>query len=63
MPKLRRYYNMSHNFDTFNTPHDALFLVFSMPNIQYLAFSTPNDDAYYDINLINESYVVKFVNP
>ena len=33
VPKLRRYYNMFQNFDTFNTPYDALFLVCQMPNI------------------------------
>ena len=36
---------MSQNFDTFNTPHDALFLVFGVPNAKYLAFGTPDGDA------------------
>ena len=34
--KMRAYCNMSHNFSTFNTPHDALFLVCQMPNIWHL---------------------------
>ena len=36
---------MSQNFDTFNTPHDALFLVFDVPNAKYLAFGTPDENA------------------
>jgi len=36
---------MSQNFDTFNTPHDALFLVFGVPNAKYLAFGTPDKNA------------------
>ena len=36
---------MSQNFDTFNTPNDALFLVFGVPNAKYLAFGTPNENA------------------
>ena len=34
---MRVYCSMSQNFDTFNTPHDALFLVFGVPNAKYLA--------------------------
>ena len=39
---------MSQNFDTFNTPHDALFLVFGVPNTKYLAFGTPDENALKD---------------
>ena len=49
MPKLRQYYSMSQNFDTFNTPHDALFLVFGVSNAKYLAFGTPDGDALNSI--------------
>jgi len=45
MPKMKAYCNMSQNFITFNTPHDALFLVFGVPNVKYLAFGTPNENA------------------
>ena len=39
---------MFHNFDTFklfNTPHDALFLVFGVSNVKYLAFGTLDENA------------------
>ena len=42
---LRAYCNMFQNFNTYSTPHDALFLVFSVSNAKYLAFGTPDDDA------------------
>ena len=42
---MRVYYSMSQNFDTFNTLHDALFLVFGVPNAKYLAFGTPDENA------------------
>ena len=42
---MKRYCSMFQNFDTFNTPHDALFLVFGVPNAKYLAFGTPDSDA------------------
>ena len=45
MPKLSRYCNMLQNFDTFNTPHDTLFLVLGVPNAKYLAFGTLDGDA------------------
>ena len=32
---LRVYCSMAQNFDTFNTPHDALFLVFGVPNAKH----------------------------
>ena len=43
--KMRAYYSMSHNFSTFNTPHDVLFLVFGVSNAQYLAFDTLDENA------------------
>ena len=43
--KMRAYCSMSHNFSTFNTPHDALFLVFGVSNAKYLAFDTPDENA------------------
>ena len=42
--RMRAYCSMSHNFSTFNTPHDALFLVFSVSNAKYLAFGTPDEN-------------------
>ena len=42
---LRVYCSMFHNFDTFNTPHDALFLVFGVSNVKYLAFGTLDENA------------------
>ena len=42
---MKVYYSMSQNFDMFNTPHDALFLVFGVPNAKYLVFGTPNENA------------------
>ena len=36
---------MSHNSETFSTPHKGLFLVFGMPNAKYLAFGTPDENA------------------
>ena len=45
---MRVYCSMSQNFDTFNTPHDALFLVFGVPNAKYLAFGTPDENALKD---------------
>ena len=41
----RAYCSMSHNFSTFSIPHDALFLVFGVPNAKYLAFDTPDENA------------------
>ena len=41
---IRVYCSMSHNFSTFNTAHDALFLVFGVPNSKYLAFGTPDEN-------------------
>ena len=45
LSKMRAYYSMSHNFGTYNTPDDALFLVFGVPNAKYLAFGTPDENA------------------
>ena len=45
MPKMRAYCSMSQNFITFNTPRDAVFLVFGVPNAKYLAFDTLNENA------------------
>ena len=42
---MKVYYSMSQNFNMFNTPHDALFLVFGVPNAKYLVFGTPNENA------------------
>ena len=36
---------MSHNFETFSTPYEGLFLVFGVPNAKYLAFGTPDGNA------------------
>ena len=46
---MRVYCSMSQNFDTFNTPHDALFLVFGVPNAKYLAFGTLDENTLRDI--------------
>ena len=35
---LKVYYSMPQNFDTFNTPHDALFLVFGVLNAKCQIF-------------------------
>ena len=35
LSKMRVYYSMSHNFGTYNTPEDALFFVFDVPNDKY----------------------------
>ena len=43
--KMRAYCSMSQNFSTFSTPHDALFLVFSVSNAKYLAFDTSDENA------------------
>ena len=45
IPKMEQYCSMFQNFDTFKTPHDALFLVFGVPNAKYLVFGTPDGDA------------------
>ena len=42
---MRVYCSMSQNFDTFNTPHDALFLLFGVPNVKYSSFGTPDENA------------------
>ena len=47
---LRAYYSMSHNFETFSTPHEGLFLVFGVPNAKYLAFGTPDKNALILLN-------------
>ena len=44
LSKMRVYCSMSHNFSTFSTAHDALFLVFGVPNAKYLAFGTPDEN-------------------
>ena len=36
--RMRAYCSMSHNFSTFNTPHDALFLVFGVLNVKCQIF-------------------------
>ena len=56
VPKLRRYYSMSQNFDTFNTPYDTLFLVFGVSNAKYLAFGTPDGDALNNTKKRNKTY-------
>ena len=43
--KMRAYCSMSQNFSTFSTPHDALFLVFSVSNAKYLVFGTSDENA------------------
>ena len=50
---------MSHNFETFSTPHEGLFLVFGVPNAKYLAFDTPDENAltigeykYIDVRMV-----------
>ena len=47
---LRAYCSMSHNFETFSTPHEGLFLVFGVPNAKYLAFGTPDENALIGLN-------------
>ena len=42
---LRRYYSGVPNFLAFGTPHEGLFLVFSVPNAKYLEFGTPDENA------------------
>ena len=44
-PNLSRYYSMSQIFDTFNISHEGVFLVFDVPNVKYLTFNTPDDNA------------------
>ena len=34
----------SHNFETFSTSHEGLFLVFGVSNAKYLAFGTPDEN-------------------
>ena len=50
---MRAYCSMSQNFLAFNTPHAGIILVFGvpnakcqMPNAKYLAFGTPDDNAF-----------------
>ena len=45
VPNLSRYCSMCQNFDTFDTPHEAWIVVFSVSNAKYLAFDTPNGSA------------------
>ena len=47
---LRAYYSMSHNFETFSTPHEGRFLVFGVLNAKYLAFGTPDKNALILLN-------------
>ena len=42
LSKMRAYYSMSHNFSTYSTPNDTLFLVFGMPSAKYLTSGTPD---------------------
>ena len=48
---MEPYCSMSQNFDIFNTPYDALFLVFGVPNAKYLAFGTPDGDATWQMTM------------
>ena len=45
VPKMRTYCSMSQNFLAFSKHHDALFLVFGVPNAKYLAFGTLDENA------------------
>ena len=47
---LRAYCSMSHNFETFSTPHEGRFLVFGVLNAKYLAFGTPDKNALILLN-------------
>ena len=43
---LSRYCSMLQNFDTFGTPYDAWIVVFGVSNAKYLAFDTPDKNAF-----------------
>ena len=46
IPKMERYCSHVSKFIEFRTPHEKSFLVFGVLNAKYLAFGTPDGDAY-----------------
>ena len=42
---LRAYCSMFQNFETFSTSHVGLFLMFDVPNVKYLVFDRPDENA------------------
>ena len=44
---------MSHNFETFSTSHEGLFLVFGVPNAKYLTFGTPDENALKHLQFVS----------
>ena len=48
---LRAYYSLMPNFFAFTTPDEMGFLVFGVSNAKYLAFDTPDSDAFNILSL------------